>query len=207
MDKPFNKLYITDDHPIIIKGIIQEFDSLFKTIYGFENGQSLINQLEIEKPSHLIIDINIPVKSGLEVLNYIKRKGLSDINTVVYSMYNSSSLIKKCIFLGANGFVLKTSSNQEIIEAFNCEDFYFSKDLSKPVKPSNVIDAPPFITQREMDVIKLLVNDLGSKEIARQLNVSEHTVQAHRKNLRKKLNVTTTAGLVNYCYENGLIYL
>lgn len=207
MSQSFDSLYIADDHPIILKGITQEFTSLFTSIKAFENGQSLIDQLVIEKPSHLILDINIPVKSGLEVLDYIKTKGLSDINIVVYSMYNSSALIKKCVFLGANGFVLKTSSNQEIIEAFNSEDFYYSKDLSKPVQTNNVIDAPPFITQREMDVIKLLVNDLGTKEIASQLNVSEHTVQAHRKNLRKKLKVSTTAGLVKYCYENGLISL
>lgn len=207
MSQSFDSLYIADDHPIIHKGITQEFNSLFTSIKAFENGQSLIDQLAIEKPSHLILDINIPIKSGLEVLEYIKKKGLSDINIVVYSMYNSSSLIKKCVFLGANGFVLKTSSNQEIIEAFYSEDFYYSKDLSKPVQANNVIDAPPFITQREMDVIKLLVNDLGTKEIANQLNVSEHTVQAHRKNLRKKLKVSTTAGLIKYCYENGLISL
>jgi len=203
MSKPNRVLYIADDHPIIHEGLIHFFEDKFEEIVCFYNGKEVLNAIDTNQPSHLILDINLPIYSGLEILKELKKCSYA-IKTIVFTMYNSLSLIKKCDFLGANGYVLKTTSNSEILKAFESEEFYVGEDI-KNHKSENDFDAPPFITRREKEIIHLIAKDFSSKQIASELHLSEHTVSTHRRNLRSKLNIYTTAGLVTYAYENGLI--
>ncbi len=203
MPKPKRVLYIADDHPIIHEGLIHFFEDKFEEIACFYNGKEVLDSILEKQPSHLILDINLPIFSGLEILQELKKCSY-EIKTIVFTMYNSISLLEKCDFLGANGYVLKTTSNSEILTAFESEEFYVGEDI-KNHKSENDFEAPPFITRREKEIIHLIAKDFSSKQIANELDLSEHTVTTHRRNLRSKLNVFTTAGLVTYAYENGLI--
>lgn len=194
-------LYIADDHPVITESLATFFKNHFQIVKTFENGQDLKMAILKSQPSHLIIDINMPLVTGINILEFIQKEHLT-ISSVIFSMYNSNSLIRKCKKLGAMGYILKTSPNKEIFDAFKSDDFYLGSGLT-------LIENTPYkqkeLTPREEEVLRLLVKDYNSKQVADLLFISEFTVTTHRRNLKRKLGVDNTAGLIKYAFENGLV--
>jgi DNA-binding NarL/FixJ family response regulator len=123
-------------------------------------------------------------------------------------MYNERSLVEKCKALGAHAYLLKNSSNEDLQNAIESESFTYGIG----VRGSN--DTTEFedkfletmeLTPREIEVIQLLAKDFSSEEIANKLFVSPHTISTHRRNLKRKLKASTSAGIVAIAYENNLI--
>lgn len=213
------RIYLADDHQVLIDGML----SMLKTNPKFEvagyslNGENLVEDVLINKADVLVMDINMPKKDGIEVLREFAIKGFS-CKVIILSSYDDVKIIKEVLKLGANGYLSKQSAGENIIEAINVVangEEYFSQSIrdrifesfSKIPQQSYINEAMPLssITERELEILKLITMEYSGTQIGEELNISTNTVETHRKNLIKKLNVKTTIGLVKYALKHNLI--
>jgi len=205
-------VYIADDHQIVVEGLqnsIQNHPN-YRVIRGFNSGNDLINHLPLNDKAILILDLNLSDLNGIEILEHLQKEN-AQISVYILTMYNDISLIEKCKRLGAKGYILKNSTNEELIWAMDhlSNDFYYGKGVKRKSENEELFKdgflISVTITKREIEIIKLLAKDFSSHEIAKELNLSSHTVDTHRRNLIKKLNVKGVAGVINFAHENNFI--
>jgi DNA-binding NarL/FixJ family response regulator len=205
-------VYIADDHQIVVEGLQNSIQTHpnYRVVRGFNNGTELINHLPLNENAILILDLNLSDLNGIEILEYLQKEN-AQISVYILTMYNDLSLIEKCKRLGAKGYILKNSTNEELIWAMDhsSNDFYFGKGVKRKSENEELFKdgflLSVTITKREIEIIKLLAKDFSSHEIAKELNLSSHTVDTHRRNLIKKLNVKGVAGVINFAHENNFI--
>lgn len=213
------RIYLADDHQVLIDGML----SMLKTNPKFEvagyslNGENLIEDVQNNKADVLVMDINMPKKDGIEVLREFASIGFC-CKVIILSSYDDVKIIKEVLKLGASGYLSKQSAGENIIEAINVVangEEYFSQSIrdrifesfSKIPQQSYINEAMPHssITERELEILKLITMEYSGTQIGEELNISTNTVETHRKNLIKKLNVKTTIGLVKYALKHNLI--
>ena len=200
-------IYIAEDHEILAQGIREFLTGKVKSVTTFLNGIELKRSLNSSPPDYLILDLNIPGLNGLEILKYIKNSELS-IKSIVLTMYNESSLIEKCKNYGAAGYLLKTTSYSDLMDALESDTFVYGAGVKNQNTTQKFHDRfleKTELTTREIQVIQLLSKDHKSASIANELCVSIHTINTHRRNIKMKLKIATTAGIVAFGYENNLI--
>ena len=214
------KVYLADDHQMLIEGM----KAVIKTNEDFEvvgyslNGMRLIEQVIQAKADILVMDINMPEKDGIEVLQELSN-GKIPFKVIVLSSYDDLKLVKEVIKLGARGYLTKQSVGESIIEALievNNGEEYFCKIMQEKILASfshnnqignqEEIATPVYLTERELVIIKLIALEYSGKMISEKLFISTNTVETHRKNLLKKLNVKSSIGLVKYAIKNNLIH-
>jgi DNA-binding NarL/FixJ family response regulator len=213
------KIHLADDHQVLIDGM----RFLLHTIPAFEvvgfslDGSFLFDEVKANKTDILIIDISMPEKDGIEVLKEFKLKGFP-CKVIVLSSYDDLKLIKEVMKLGANGYLTKKCAGENIVEAIhavsNGED-YFCKSVREKIFSSATKDNPKLtkiqavensvLTGRELEIITLISLEFSGKEISEQLFISTNTVETHRKNIMKKLDLKNTISLVKYALKNNII--
>ena len=218
MDKKI-RIFLADDHQVLIDGIL----AVLKTNPRFEvvgyslNGDQLLEKMHHLKVDILVMDINMPLKDGIEVLKEFSVHGYI-CKVIILSSYDDFKLIKEVLKLGASGYLSKNCAGENIIEAIlavaNGKQ-YFSDNIQDKMLQSftsngteststNHSAALP-LTDRELEILKLISQEYSGKEISEELFISSNTVETHRKNLIKKLNVKNTIGLVKYAIKHNLI--
>lgn len=210
------KIGIVDDHKIVRDGIkiMVEDHPGFDIICEAENGKEAIEQCSSHQVDVVIMDITMPVMDGIEATKTLKEK-YPDIKVLALTMLSEDQHIRKMIKAGASGYILKNSGKQELIKAIETivdGKHYFSNDATQAIlqelvtpKVNKVNDADDVhITERELEVLKLIVNEFTNQEIADKLYVSVRTIDAHRRNLLQKTGAKNTAGLVKYALKNKL---
>jgi DNA-binding NarL/FixJ family response regulator len=124
-------------------------------------------------------------------------------------MHNEAGMIKSLIDLGANGYMLKSCSQDELVDAIRKVaggQSYFSTDVTMALlKPANPEQKTEILTERETEILKLIAAGFSNKETGDMLFISHRTVDTHRTNLMKKLGVSNIAGLISYAIKNGII--
>lgn len=211
-------VYLADDHQILIDGMV----AVLKTeesinVVGFSlDGQSVLDWFDTNTADILILDIGMPKVDGIDVLRSFKSKGNLP-NTIVLTSYNDIKLIKEVLKLGAKGFITKVSAGENIIEAINVVnrgELYFSKDIRSKIVDSftgnNEVQEGSegsfgILTDRELEILKLLAQDYTNREIANILNIATTTVDTHKKNIMSKLGVKNALGLALYLVKNKVI--
>ena len=213
-------IHIADDHKIMIDGIkaVLKTDSSIQVVGESLNGIQVIDWYKTNTSDVLILDINMPELDGLDVLRGLKGKKRSP-KIIVLSSYDDIKLIREVLKMGASGFLAKNCAGESIIEAiktvFSGEQ-YFSESVKKRIysdftgQPSGVDVVPEGtfyneLTNRETDVLRLIANEMSSKAIALALSISVNTVETHRKNLIKKLNVKNVVGLALYAVKHNIV--
>jgi DNA-binding NarL/FixJ family response regulator len=213
------RIHLADDHKVLIDGML----SMLKTNNKFEiagfslNGENLYEEIQNNKADVLVMDINMPIKDGIEVLREFSSKGFC-CKVIILSSYDDVKIIKEVLKLGANGYLSKQSAGENIIEAINAVasgEEYFSQSIrdrifqsfSKIPQQSYINEAMPLstITDRELEILRLITLEYSGTQIGDELNISANTVETHRKNLIKKLNVKSTIGLVKYALKHNII--
>lgn len=214
------RIYLADDHQILIDGLV----AVLKTNPAFEvvghslSGENLTQEVADKKIDILLMDINMPGKDGIEVLKEFNTTGFP-CNVIIFSSYDDLKLIKEVLQLGAKGYLTKQSAGENIIDAintiYNGEEYYCKSVREKiflsftgNISQNNTISNPNTsvsITDRELEILKLISLEYSGKEISEALFISVNTVETHRKNLLKKLNIKTTIGLVKYALKHNLI--
>jgi len=201
------KVFIVDDHYMVIEGI----RSLFTNEKSIEwtghatNAASCLAFLKNQIPDIILMDINLPDMSGVDLCNEV-HKLYPKIKIIGLSTFNQLSFIKKMIEHGASGYVLKNATKEELIEAIETVmngEQYFSDEVSGILVSK--IDDIPTITRREKEVLELIALGLTNPEIAEKIFVSVNTADTHRKNLLMKLEAKNTADLVRLAFKYNII--
>lgn len=211
------KLFLVDDHKMIregLKNFLTENDD-FQIVAEAENGIDCLNQLENIEVDIVLTDLNMPEMDGLELTKAIKEKYV-DLKIIALTMMGESQHIKQMLAEGAMGYLLKDCSEEQLITAIKSVyngGTYYSPEVTniilnnirkvKPVTTSKVVMEMP-LTEREKEVLHLILKEQTNKEIAETLFVSVRTVDAHKRNLLDKTGSKNVAGLVLYAIDRQL---
>lgn len=204
------KVLLIDDHPLVIEGIRSVLDtySHIEVVGSVSTAREGLALASRTSPDVVMMDINMPGISGLEAIELFK-EAHPKARILMLSMHDSREYISSSVIHGASGYVLKDVSTNEIIaaiEAVAAGGTYFSSGVSDVLmRIGGQAKAAGPLTNREMAVLMLVAEGNSSKDIAQTLTISARTVETHRKNIKKKLGIATTAGLTRYAIETGLI--
>ena len=203
------KVFIVDDHNVVIEGILSLLQNSDETIVvgTAQNGTNCLCFLEKNKVDVILMDINLPDVNGLDLCKQVK-KTYSEIKILALSTFNQISYINKMMSNGASGYLLKNITKDELLEAINAViegRTYHSFEVYETIKKSKSnAGSLPILTKRETDILKLVAAGLTNPQIGEKLFISPDTVDSHRKNLHSKLGVNNTAMLVRYAIENAM---
>lgn len=207
---------ITDDHSMIREGLknLLELDGDIQVIGEAVDGEDCIEKLKSITPDVLLLDINMPKKNGLEVLQNLK-SCRSKIKILILTVHNEIEYLMKAVDIGVNGYILKDSESAELKKAINTiaeGNNYIQPNLipalnSKMIEKNKDEGKIDLLTRRELEVLKLLAVGMYNKEIAEKLNISERTVKNHVSNIFKKLEVTDRTQAAVFAIRNNLIQL
>lgn len=210
------KVMIADDHSLIREGIKQllEFDGSIEVISEASNGTECLDKLEDIFPDVLLLDINMPEKNGLEVLDEIKKKEY-DIKVLILTVHNELEYLLRAVDIGVDGYILKNSESSELkraIQAVLDGENYIQASLIPALNnrlANRDIDKDKIdsLTSRELEVLIQVANGMFNKEIATSLNISERTVKNHVSNIFKKIDVSDRTQAAVFAIKNNIITL
>ena len=203
------KLFIVDDHYMIIEGIRTLLQSEKDIIWlgHATNAASCMAFLQQQLPDVVLMDINLPDKSGIDLCKEVKSIYPS-VKVLGLSTFNQQSFIEKMMSNGASGYVLKNASGQELMEGITTivqGKEYLSFDAAIALRHIDKNSNVPVITRREKEVLELIANGFTNNEIAKQLFLSCTTVDTHRKNLLAKFEVKNIASLIKQAMQLHMI--
>ena len=208
------KIMIADDHHMIREGLKQllEIDGDIKVISEASDGVECLDLLNHIRPDVLLLDINMPDKNGLEVLEEIRKKKLN-IKVLVLTIHNEVEYLLRAVEIGIEGYILKDSESsvlRKAIFAIHNGETFIQPSLtpmlnSKMVERDSDKQKIDDLTRRELDVLKLLAQGMFNKEIATTLDISERTVKNHVSNIFKKIDVADRTQAAVFAIRNNLI--
>jgi DNA-binding NarL/FixJ family response regulator len=214
------KIFIADDHQLFIDGLRLIFaqNSCYE-ITGFGGtGYSIIDFIKQQPVDIVITDINMPGMNGIEATEKIKAIN-PDIKVIAVSMVNDYASVHKMLQSGADGYVLKNAGADELLKALEFAEggeVFINKEISdillKGIRFNQTAEAKRIkavredLTQREKEILTLIIKGCSNQEIADQLFISIPTVKTHRSNILAKCDVKNTASLVRFVMENDLLH-
>jgi DNA-binding NarL/FixJ family response regulator len=208
--KPY-KIILADDHQLIIDGLISllENDKEFKIICGVLNGKELIEKVKIIRPDIIITDIDMPVMNGEEAVKILKNE-FPEIKILVLSMHKDYHKYLQLKIAGANGFIHKNIDKEELVFALQQivkGKEYVSKVINKESNQLTTLneEVKVDLTRRELEIVKYLALGLSNYDIGTKLFISARTVDTHRTNIMRKINVNNIAGLIRFAYSNKIV--
>ncbi|REL29571.1 response regulator [Thalassotalea euphylliae] len=202
------KVLLVDDHPIFREGLMfrLSLDPEIKVTNQAENGQQALTLLQHFEFDVVLMDINMPEMDGMYALELIREQQL-DCKVIMLSMHDSKEYILSAMRHGANGYVLKDVPGDELISAIKkvaSGKSYFSAEVTDILSQELTSDQRVSLTRREHLILRLVSQGLNDKRIAQELNISARTVETHKRNIKKKLGIESTIGLVRYAIDYGL---
>lgn len=207
-------ILIVDDHKLIRDGLASYFsnDSEYEIKDEASNGIEALEKLEQNKVDFVLTDISMPYMDGIELTKKI-HKEYPEIKIIALTMWNDNARIKKMMNAGAEGYVLKDCTEGELrtaLDEVGKGGTYYSSEVTETVmnalmnKKGKQIGYDVPLTEREKEVLKLIVEENSNQEIADKLFISPRTVDAHKRNLLEKTGSKNVAGLVMYAIHNNL---
>jgi DNA-binding NarL/FixJ family response regulator len=209
------RILLVDDHTLVragIRGLLQALPGL-EVVGEAANGQEAVRLAEVERPDVMLLDIGLPGLNGLEVLAQVAGNDAA-MRIIIVSMYSSEEYVYRAFRAGAAGYLLKEAAVSELeiaVRAVARGETYLSPAISKRVVANYLsgggATASPLdtLTPRQREILQLVAEGLTSKEVAQRLGVSYRTVEAHRTQLMKRLDLHDLAGLVRFALRVGLI--
>lgn len=208
-------LLIADDHQLLIDGIkttiagIEDITVVAEVYNGYQVLEKLESGLHVDV---IFMDINMPKLDGLICTKMVHKK-FPDVKIIALSQYDEKRFVKQMVKNGASGYLLKDASKDVLetaIRTVNGGQNYFCDRLSlrlinQELKMEDTKSLFPKLTDREVEILRLIGKELSSQEIADKLFISFHTVESHRANLMSKAGVKNTAGLIRWATENDFL--
>ncbi|MHB1147532.1 MAG: response regulator [Lutibacter sp.] len=202
------KVFIVDDHYMIIEGIhsLLQYQKDMEWLGHAMRAASCLAFLQRQQPDVILMDINLPDISGIDLCKVVKTK-YPNIHIIGLSSFNQQSFIQKMLDNGASGYLLKNATQEELVYAIKAvnEGEIFLSDEAELTVQKNENSKIPIVTRREKEVLLLIADGLTNNEIASKLFISITTVDTHRKNLLAKFEVKNTASLIRMAVQIQLI--
>jgi len=205
------KIYIVDDHQMLIDGLKALLsDEKHISIVG-ENilPKQALKEIGEYRPDIVLTDINMPEMDGIELTREIKKQQ-PDIKIIALSMFGERETISDMLKAGVSGYILKNTGKQELLKAIdkvaNGGTFFSDEISSEMMRPATPPEAKEIsLSQREIEVIELIAKEYTNAKIAEALFISERTVETHRKNIFRKTDTKGVIGLLKYCVDKRII--
>ncbi len=206
-------LALVDDHRIVIDGLISMLKGhdTFQFAFATTDPREVIQKLHEQPVDVLLTDVMMPGING-SVLAKNVRESFPDIKILALSMSGEGDVINEMINdADISGYVLKNIGKQELIRAIEKiagGNVYFSEDVIEELKRTSMRrkqNEDAHLTDREVEIIRLIEKEYNNRQIAESLFISERTVETHRKNIFRKTNTNSVIGLVKYAYEHKLV--
>lgn len=206
---------IVDDHQLVIDGIksLLEENKEIEIIGEANDGKQLLSKTKFMDADVILMDVEMKEMGGYETTKELLLKN-KNLKVLALTMHNEVSVIKKMLEAGASGYILKNSDKEELISAIKKVadgKQHFSSEItfallneeeeSDEKKPHSKTD----LTDREIEILKLIAEGLTNTEVGEKLFISPRTVDTHRTNIMKKIGVNNVAGLIRYAFQNKLI--
>jgi DNA-binding NarL/FixJ family response regulator len=208
------RILLADDHPLVRTGVRRILEAQPGLVVAGEvsDGEAALDFLRADPVDVLVLDLTMPGTDGFEVLRQVKAR-LPGMKVLVLSMHADAEYVARAVQDGADGYLLKDSAVQDLvaaIEAVQAGRAYYSPPVQRELSDLlRAHSAPPrpmdTLTEREREVVGLVVKGLSTKEIASQLDISTRTVETHRANLMRKLNLKSVALLTQFAIREGLV--
>jgi DNA-binding NarL/FixJ family response regulator len=211
------RILLGDDHTIVRHGLrkILEEQPAWQVVAEANSGREAVKQALSVKPDVAILDISMPLLSGIEATRQIKRR-LPEVEVLILSMHADETYITQALHAGARGYLLKDSADTELIRAVTAVaagKSFFSPaaarvmldDYLRHLNQKGIKDRYEALSEREREIFQLIAEGRSSKEVADVLSISPATVETHRTHILQKLDVHNTAELVLYAVRRGVI--
>jgi DNA-binding NarL/FixJ family response regulator len=209
------KILVVEDHQILLESIsllISTIDDV-ELVGKASNGQKAMQIIEKEDVDIVISDVNMPVMNGVELVWKVKQN-YPKIKILMLTVSEDAQTIKDALQAGADGYIFKSAEKEELEEAIlslmNGKKYFNDKTIMSLAKADNEVFIPQkeafksMLTERELQILKLISQELSGIQIAEKLFISPTTVESHRKNLFSKIGVNTSVGLVKYALKHGI---
>ena len=213
------RILVVDDHTLLRQGLcaLLSSDPDIEVVGEAENGKDAVRLAGSLSPNLIVTDLSMPGTNGTESIVEIKKR-FPDIKVLVLTIHNTEEYIREALHAGADGYMLKNSTHDELMLAIKSilnGKTYLSPDIAVKVvsgyldgrKGINPVSAWDSLTQREREVLKLIAEGHGNKHIANYLCLSVKTVEKHRSNLMRKLDLHNAAVLTAFAIEKGMIQM
>lgn len=207
MTRPL-RIAIVDDHPMVAEGIqsiLESYDDVL-VVGTLTSGRAVIAQLDTLNPDVILMDLNMPDLGGLSATEMVLETR-PEIRIVILSMHDSPEYISSALNHGAMGYLLKDVPTDEIklaIDTVMSGKQYLCTGAKGAITPKSG-GARDTLTGREQTILLQLAQGQSNKEVALTLDISVRTVETHRKNIKRKLGISSTAGLTRYALEHGVL--
>lgn len=210
------RIMIVEDHTLLREGLSTMIasDPTLEVVGGADNGLDAVRQAVALKPDLILMDINMPVMNGTEALMDIKKRD-SSIKVMMLTAHKAEEYIRDCLQSGADGYVLKNATREELMTAIHKVlngKTYLSQEVSDQIVNGYKGSINPYtqsawqsLSAREREVLKLVAEGNTNKVISNLICVSIKTVEKHRSNMMKKLNMHNSAALTAFAIEKGLL--
>jgi two-component system response regulator NreC len=210
------RVLLVDDHTILREGLhaLLERESDLQVVGQAEDGRAAVEQARLLKPDVIVMDIAMPLLNGIEATRQIKCLP-HEINVIILSMYDDESYIRQALTAGAMGYILKDAISQELIDAIRAVsrgEAVLSSAITRLVienylrfGDTSPADQSECLTPREREVLQLIAEGYTNKQIGGILNISIKTVQVHRANMMKKLDLHDRGDLIKYAIQKKII--
>ena len=215
---------VADDHPIFVEGLqaVLSRPGAGKFAYHIQGiartGLQITDLLRHSSPDLLLLDLNLPETDSLKMLPSVK-KGSAQTRVLVMTMFDDPRLVKAAFKAGADGYMLKSGSQAELLQAIEqvidghtylgkgvaFDNMYTVTQNRNNGLPDKQFAGKYGLTRREIEIMQHIGKALSNKEIADQLFISDQTVSVHRKNIMRKLGVNSTASLIKIAFEHHLV--
>ena len=203
------KIIVVDDHPMVIEGMKAMLNQIryVELCSTASNAYEALEKVKEKQPDLVITDINMPEISGVELTSKLKKE-FPNLKIIGMSTFNERSYISQMIQNGADGFLVKSASKEEIETAISSVlngKMYLSSATGMSNSEQKELKNQPTLTRREKEILTLISEGFTNPEIAEKLFISLYTVETHRKNLLSKFNTNNTASLIKIAATNGII--
>ncbi|GAA4311719.1 response regulator transcription factor [Pontixanthobacter gangjinensis] len=198
------KLVIAEDHRALIDGIkvFLEFEEDIDFLGFANNGEELLELVNTREPNVVISDIRMPKMDGIEATRKIKQK-FPEIKVIAFTMFDQDNAVKQMLNAGADGYILKNASLKELLFAIrkvHAGETYYDPNINADSK-DNSAEKKPLLTKRQQEILKLVGQGKTNQEIADTLFIGKTTVETHRKNMIRKLDLQGAGELLRYALE------
>ena len=210
------RILLADDHTVVRKGLRLLLESAGMTVVAdAADGRATVSLCEQHSPDVVVMDVAMPTLNGIEAARQISAK-MPQTAIVFLSMHSDEGYVLRALKAGARAYLLKDSAEQDLIHAIEAVSegkAFFSPAISKmlvedyvrQMQERKIEDSYDLLTTREREVLQLLAEGKGNKEVANVLNLSLYTVETHRSNIFQKLNLHSGAELILYAIRKGVI--
>jgi two-component system response regulator NreC len=213
------RVLVADDHTLFRAGLRALFASEgdIEVVGEAANGEEAVRRALELRPEVVVMDLMMPIKNGIEATRELKVK-LPEVKVLVLSMYDDEEHVQRLLAGGASGYMLKKATSDELVRALRevvaggvpldpSVAAKVVKDYVRRVQGEEESPSSPELTPRELEVLKLIAQGLSNQSVADQLGLSRKTVDVHRANIMRKLDLHTVTELVKYALRRGLITL